>query len=423
MSNAAVKHRYLQRLSNLRQLMAERELPALLITQKENIRYLCGFSGSTGLLLVTAKHAILATDFRYWQQADRQIAGMGYGIGDSVEDESRLIAERISFSGFTVYHCVGRLFAALPQLLRMVSGCYSDSSASDGVAAAVAVATAVSSTATAFERGCIGFESNAITVAQLDELRAILPRVTWMKASGLVEQLRAVKDDDVIVLLRKAIQIAEAGFQHLLQVIRSGMSERQVAWELEGYLRSHGAESLAFETIVASGPNSAMSHHRAGERLLEVGEPIMIDWGVVVNGYCSDKTRTIVLGKDGWSDDYGDAPPRFCEIYNIVAKAQQHAISNIKVGMSGAAAHALAYDIIATAGFGEYFGHSLGHGIGLGIHEDPRLSPLAERSKLPLGAVFTIEPGIYIPGWGGVRIEDMVVLREHGVELLTSSGS
>ncbi|HID96168.1 MAG TPA: peptidase M24 family protein, partial [Candidatus Latescibacteria bacterium] len=193
--------------------------------------------------------------------------------------------------------------------------------------------------------------------------------------------------------------------------IEPGMTEKEVAWELESFMRTHGAEKAAFDLIVASGPNGALPHVTASERAIRAGEPIVMDLGCVVEGYHSDMTRTICLGQP-------DA--RFREIYQLVLSAQLAAEEAIRPGMTGREADAIARRIIEEAGYGEQFGHGLGHGVGLAIHEKPTLGKLSEDVLEP-GMVFTVEPGIYIPGWGGVRIEDMVVLREDGVEVLTQA--
>jgi Xaa-Pro aminopeptidase len=346
-----------QRLNEVRRLMEEKNLPALLVSQAENRRYLSGFTGDAGTLLITPQRAILSTDFRYWEQAEKQAPT------------------------FEIQRGKGRVQDMLMGLIEAAG-----------------------------RPTRIAFESNTVTVAQLDEMQSALPDIEWIKTSGLVEQVRRVKDATEIALLQKAIALAEEGYAYLLKVIKPGMTERQAAWELEAYLRTHGADGLGFDTIIASGPNGAMAHHEPGERALREGEPIIIDWGARLDGYRSDMTRTIV---------FGEPDAKFREIYDIVLRAEETAIRQIKAGMTGQAADALARDIIVASGYGEQFGHSLGHGVGLATHEGPRVSYLAVEEILPVGAVVTIEPGIYLPDWGGVRIEDMVVLEEGGARVLT----
>jgi Xaa-Pro aminopeptidase len=190
------------------------------------------------------------------------------------------------------------------------------------------------------------------------------------------------------------------------------MTEQQVAWELESYMRTHGASAVSFEPIVASGPNSARPHARPTDRILQTGEPITMDFGCVVDGYCSDLTRTVCLGQP--NDD------QYLTVWNTVLKAQETAEQGAKAGMTGEAVDKLARDVIKEAGFGDYFGHGLGHGVGLAIHEGPRYS-FTYPHEVPAGAIVTVEPGIYIPGWGGVRIEDMVLVKNGSLEILTTA--
>lgn len=345
------------RLAEVRRLMKAHKLPALLVSQDQNRRYLSGFKGSAGSLLITQQHAILSTDFRYWEQATQQAPD------------------------FTVYQAKGRAQDFLPGLIEAAGS-----------------------------PKRIGFESGTITVAQFEIMKAALPKVKWVKTNGLIEQVRWVKDADEIAQTRRAIDLAEAAFAEVTARLEPGMTEAQIAWELEVHMRTHGATGLAFDTIVASGPNAALPHYHAGQRPIREGEPITIDWGAELDGYRSDLTRTIVLGEP-------DA--KFREVYDIVLKAQLNAINNIKANITGKEADAFARDIIVAAGYGEYFGHSLGHGVGLATHEGPRASWLAEEERLPIGALITVEPGIYIPEWGGVRIEDMIVVKDDGVEVLS----
>ena len=191
------------------------------------------------------------------------------------------------------------------------------------------------------------------------------------------------------------------------------MTERELAWIIESTMRTHGAEATAFELIVCGGPNSARPHARATDRPLQPGEPIIIDMGARVAGYCADLTRTFCLGQPA-------DPDRFWEVYHTVLRAQVAAETALRPGLTGQQGDAVARDLIAAAGYGEYFGHGLGHGVGLAIHEEPRLSRI-HAAPLMAGAVLTVEPGIYLPGWGGVRIEDVVLVTEKGVEVLTQA--
>jgi Xaa-Pro aminopeptidase len=257
----------------------------------------------------------------------------------------------------------------------------------------------------------IGFESAAVSVDQFQTWTRANANVTWVATKDVVESIRIVKDESEVSAIRAAAALADSGFDYLCGVLKPGMTEREAAWELEVYLRTHGVEALAFETIVASGPNGAMAHHRAGDRVIQHGEPIVVDFGCVVDGYCSDMTRTISLGR---------ADAKYDEVYEVVRRAQQSALDGVHAGSTGIEADALARESIGAAGYGDYFGHGLGHGVGLAIHEAPRASKLAKEA-LPAGATLTIEPGVYLPGWGGVRIEDLVVVRDDGVEILSQA--
>ena len=344
------------RLEKVRQIMKDQDLPALLITQDNNRRYLSGFTGDAGFLVITPQQAILSTDSRFWEQAAGQT------------------------SGYQIYRAKGRV-------REMMAGAFE----------------------AAGNPKRIGFEIDQVTVSTFDMMQSAFTNVDWIKTSGLIEKVRVVKDADELASIQKAIDLAEEGFLHLMKHIRVGMTELEAAWILEVYLREHGSEGLGFDSIIASGPNGAMAHHEPGSRVIQSGEPIIIDWGARVDGYRSDNTRTIALGD-------GDA--KYHEIYNIVKQAEEIAIAKIKGGMTGKEADTLSRDIIVAAGYGDNFGHSLGHGVGLAIHEEPRLSQLSD-DALPSGAVVTIEPAIYIPGWGGIRLEDMVLLEDDGAKLLT----
>jgi Xaa-Pro aminopeptidase len=344
------------RLEQVRKLMKAQDLPALMITQDNNRRYLTGFTGDAGFLIITPQQAILSTDFRYWEQAEQQV------------------------SIYEIHHGKGRIAEWATSAFEMANN-----------------------------PKRIGIESDQVTVARFDLLQSSFAGIEWIKTSGLIEQLRAIKDADELASIQKAIELAEEGFLHLMKQIKPGLTELEAAWILEVYLREHGSEGLGFESIIASGPNGAMAHHEPGQRVIQKNEPIIIDWGARVDGYRSDNTRTIVLGD-------GDA--KYHEVYNVVNQAEGIAVTKIRGGMTGKAADALSRDIIVAAGYGDNFGHSLGHGVGLAIHEEPRLSQLNE-DVLPSGSVVTIEPAIYIPGWGGVRLEDMVLLQDGGAKLLT----
>jgi Xaa-Pro aminopeptidase len=351
------------RLAALRAALHERELAAVLITAAPNRRYLSGFSGSAGALLITADHAILFTDFRYLSRAAQEAPGW----------EIRQIG------GETPLHKA--LVVAANELRLYQIGCEAQH---------MSVA-----------------QHRALTEKIADVEDEIKPEL--LPVEHLVEPLREVKDDAELTILRRAIAITDEAIEAVLPVLTSEHTERQAAWLLEVALRERGAEAVSFPIIVAAGRNAALPHAEAGDALLGSGQPIIIDMGARYAGYHADLTRTIVLG---------EPDERFWHIYNLVLEAQQRAIAAIRPGMSGPDADALARDYLDAAGFGEAFGHSLGHGVGLDIHEGPGLARTST-SEVRVGNVFSVEPGIYLDDWGGVRIEDLALLHEHGCEVLS----
>jgi len=229
--------------------------------------------------------------------------------------------------------------------------------------------------------------------------------------NGLVESLRAIKEPEEVELITKAVEISDSAVEHIKDVIHVGMSEKEVAWEIEQFMRERGSQSLPFGVIVASGPNAALPHAKPSSRTIQYGEPIIVDIGAKVNGYCSDLTRTICLGTPDNT---------FNKIYDIVLGTQLTAMATIKEGMTGEEADSLARVVIEEASYGEAFGHGLGHGIGLAPHEWPRLGPNSSENLVD-GMVFTIEPGIYLTGWGGVRIEDVVIMENGRIRVITKA--
>ena len=348
----------LNRLSRLRPIIAQQGLDALLVSKTENCRYLSGFSGE-GHLLISPDRALLATDFRYLEQAKNEAPN------------------------FTITRIKGDLAHWLPAL------------------------------ATEFGWHKLGFEANTLTFATCSQLNRRIAaeqiNLELIPTTKLVEDLRLVKEEGELKLITKAVEMTEAAFRRAKSSIRPGITEKQAAWEIEKSLREGGSDGIAFDVIVASGPNSALPHCRPTERVICAGEPVIIDMGAKLNGYCSDFTRTICFGK---------ATQTLIEIYNIVLKAQLSAIGGIRTGMKAGEVDRLAREVIEQAGYGDAFGHGLGHGIGLETHESPALGP-ASPDLLADGMVFTVEPAIYLPGWGGVRIEDMVSLKGGEVRVLT----
>ena len=329
-------------------------LGALLVTHPPNVRYLSGFTGSAGFLLVTTQHATLVTDFRYATQAPDEAPGVDVQV------------ERVN-----LWDRLGRLLAQAPV-------------------------------------DTLGIEGAVLTVRDAERVGG-LTRARITPAPELVERLRASKSPEEVATIRAAADLAHEALAEILPGVRAGRREIDIASELEAALRRRGSEWHPFPTIVASGPRAALPHARSSEREVRSGEFVLIDFGAQVDGYCSDITRTVAVGR---ADD------RQRTIYSLVAEAQLRARTHVRAGLPGRDADALARDVIAARGFGDAFGHSLGHGIGLEVHEAPRLARTAE-GVLAEGAVVTIEPGVYRPGWGGVRIEDDVVLGADGPEILT----
>lgn len=346
-----------QRLSSVQADLARHALAALVVSHANNRRYLTGFTGSAGLLVVMPDTAYLLADSRYYEQAAREAP--------------HVVLERAGYE-------------TLPRLADVLAR---------------------------HDARKVGFEAGAVTVQQLKEMREKVPGVEWMATTGIVERHRTIKAPDEIDAIRRAIDISDRAMAHAWEVVRPGMTEADLAWALEVYMREHGADGMAFDIIVGAGENGALPHHRAGQRVIHAGEPIVVDMGARLGGYHSDITRTFCIGEA--------RDPDYARVYDIVDAANRAAIAGARPGMTGKEVDALGRDVIVAAGFGEQFGHSLGHGVGLDVHEGPRVGFLSADAKLEAGMVFTVEPGIYLPGRFGVRIEDIVVLREDGAEVLT----
>jgi Xaa-Pro aminopeptidase len=269
-----------------------------------------------------------------------------------------------------------------------------------------------------FQVGRLGFETSGLTFGQYQRLTQAATEaglaVEWVPTEGLVEGLREVKIAEEVAAVRHALALTEEVLAEVAALLIPGLSERQVAWEIERRLREEGTAALAFPPIVAAGQNSARPHHHPGDYQIKEQEPIIIDMGARVEGYCADLTRTVILG---------EPTERFREIYAIVRQAQARAEAGLQAGMESLTGDNLARDIIVQAGYGEAFGHSLGHGVGLAVHEAPSLSPVKERSTvLKAGSIITVEPGIYLSGWGGVRLEDMALIETGRAEVLNRLG-
>ncbi|KEQ25870.1 M24 family metallopeptidase [Paenibacillus tyrfis] len=346
-----------QRIGRLRSLLEQKGLPALLITNATNRKYMTGFTGSAGYVLITADRAVLLTDFRYVTQASEQAAG--YEI---VEHGPKVVE-------------------SIHDLLRKW-----------GIAK-------------------LGFEQTDLSYGTYSNYAEALGGIEFVPTGGLVELLRMIKDDGEIAVMQQAADLADRAFVHVLGLLKSGVKELDISLEIEMFVRKHGATSTSFETIVASGERSALPHGKASDKIIGTGEFVTLDFGAYYKSYCSDITRTVIVGTP--TDKHRD-------IYKIVLEAQMEALERIKPGMTGKEADAVARDTIKRYGYGDHFGHGTGHGLGMEVHEAPRLSVQGDVVLAP-GMVVTVEPGIYLPGFGGVRIEDDIVITETGNRRLTQS--
>lgn len=353
---ASVIH-HKNRIASLRKRMAGEHLDYLLITAAPQLQYLVGYTGSNGLLLLSQRTSEFFTDGRYREQAKKEVKGAKIAI------------------------IPGDLIANLPKIPALDNG-----------------------------RPRVGIETALITEKTGKRLRDLLPRSLFVPLDDFVSPLMQVKDAGEIASIKRAARIAEDAFGDLLPLIRPGVRERDLAAELEYRMTRAGSEHPAFETIVASGHRSALPHGRASEKRVKRGEFITFDWGATVDGYVSDITRTVVLGK---------ATARQERVYNLVLKSHDAAIAKARPGMKCADLDKVARNVIARGGYAKQFDHSLGHGIGLVIHEPPGLS-VRSTAVLQTGMVVTIEPGIYIAGWGGVRIEDDILIRPGKAQVITS---
>ena len=349
------------RIFKLRQKLLGEKIEAILVSQPDNLYYLSGCEGLEGYLLVTGQEAIIVTDFRYVEQAERQSPHC------------------------SIFRISGKIAEWFPRLF------------------------------TGLNIKQMGFESKHLSVANHNQISEILKTaqlpINLVPVDGLVDLLRTFKEPEEIEFIQQAVRITDSVFKQVKAILRTGMTEKQLAWEIEKFQRENGSQPVPFELIVAAGPNSALPHAKPSDYVIKAGDPIVIDIGAKYHYYGSDLTRTFCVGEK-------DAT--FRKVYEAVLKAQQAAIAQIKPGMTGSEADSIARSIIAQAGYGAAFGHSLGHGIGLVTHEKPTVGPNSAEI-LTNGMVFTIEPGIYISGWGGVRIEDDVVIENDKLRVLSSA--
>ena len=338
-----------------RKILDARHLDGILFVSLENIRYLCGFTGSDGALVITRKKSFFLTDSRYWTQADEEVEG------------SQIVHYKKKMEG---------IFSLLSDLrLRK-----------------------------------IGFESAALPFLAFQFLsEKLADGAKLVPLEDEIKNLRAVKDAQELTLIRKAIDISSNAFLHVTEILKEGVAEREVAQEMEFFMKRSGADGLGFDIIIASGKRSALPHGKASGKRIEKGDFVLIDFGSGFQGYHSDQTRTVICGNPSLEQQ---------KIYQIVKEAHDKAIEKVRPAIPIAEVDGAARDHIRRKGYGEYFGHGTGHGIGLAVHEDPAVNS-ENKGPVQEGMVFTIEPGIYLPDHGGVRIEDMVLVTRHGAEVLT----
>ena len=346
---------YESRISYLRDKISESDIDTLFISNKDNIRYYSGFTGTFAFLLISKEKSIIITDSRYTLRAEEE--SPDYEIyqlksGDNwIENSTNITKTKI-----------------------------------------------------------IGYEGDHVSVNLLNQLKKRAEKINeWKDFSEKITLGRIIKSEEEVRILQETINISDSAFNTVSKKINIGMTEKDVAWEMEKEMRELGAESPSFDTIVASGINGSKPHHSPTDKLINNNEAITIDMGAKYKGYCSDLTRTIFIG---------EPDEKFKKIYTTVLRAQLISMETAQPGMTGEEIDKIARDIIAAEGYGEYFGHSLGHGVGVEIHENPGVGPNSKNSIKP-GMVYTIEPGIYIENWGGIRIEDMVIMTESGNNLIS----
>ena len=347
----------MSRIEVIRSEFKEHGVDGLLIMSPYNRRYISGFTGSAGVVLLTETDAIFITDFRYVEQAKEQAQGF------SIVQHKAAILEEV---------------AKQAEKLQIKK---------------------------------LGFEQSYVTYEQFQQLQKTVESQELVPVTGLVEGVRLIKDASEIQLIQDAADIADAAFKHITSFIRPGLTELEVSNELEFFMRKQGAQSSSFDTIVASGYRSALPHGVASGKLIESGELVTLDYGAYYNGYCSDITRTLAVGQIN---------DELTNIYETVLEAQLRGMNGIKAGITGKEADALTRDYITEKGFGENFGHSTGHGLGMEVHEGPALSFKSDTVLRP-GMIVTVEPGIYVHGVGGTRIEDDILITAEGNRSFTSS--
>ena len=355
---------YSKRIKELQSKLRRKKIDALLVSQPENRRYLSGYRGgdhgigeTSGVLIIPSSGKIyLLTDFRYKLQAKKDVP----------------------WATVLLYK---------KGLLKLLSKLLPDLKVKN-----------------------LGFESHYTLHSFAKEMQANLvkKRIKLTPTTGLIEKMRIIKDEDEIDIIRASVHLNEKVFQEIFPLISEMQSERETALAIEALMHRKGAESTSFDSIIASGKNGALPHAVPGNSSIKPNKSLTVDMGLILDGYCSDMTRNFVPGK---------ATKKYIKLHRLVRKAQLAGMAEVRAGVKGKDVDKAARSIIAAAGYGSYFGHGLGHGVGLAVHEEPRLSPLAGK-KLQEGMIVTVEPGIYIPGWGGIRLENMLVVRKNGSEIL-----
>jgi Xaa-Pro aminopeptidase len=346
---------YEKRLKSALKILESTHLDGILLIGLENIRYLCGFTGSDGAFILTQKESFFLTDSRYWTQAEEEVK------------DSKILHYHKKIDG---------IVSLLSDLkLREVG----------------------------FESAALTFSIHRSLLKRLDHEIKLIP------LEDEIKNLRAVKDEQELAFIRTAIDISSKAFEHMMGIAKEGVSEREIAFEMESFMKRNGAQALAFDLIVASGKRSALPHGKASDKRIEKGDFILIDFGSMFHGYYCDQTRTLICGRPSSEQE---------KVYRVVKEAHDRAIEKIRPGIPLQEVDGAAREHIQKCGYGEYFGHGTGHGIGLAVHEDPTVSK-ENKDLVQDGVVFTVEPGIYVPDWGGVRIEDMVRVTSRGAEALT----
>jgi Xaa-Pro aminopeptidase len=346
-----------KRLLKLREEMGTDNIDAVLVSKRENYVYMSGFTGTAAVLLITVREALLITDFRYIEQASEQAT----------------LYEIVQYSG-NLQDAIGNLLIN-KNIKRL------------------------------------GFESANTTYDKYNEFKTKFHNIELVPVYNLIEKLRIIKETEEIEIIKAAVKIADEAFTYILGFIKPGIMEIEIAAEIEYFMKKHGAKGASFEIIAASGLRSSMPHGTATQKKVCLGDVITLDFGAIFDEYCSDITRTVFLG---------NPEAELIKIYNIVLEAQKVALEGAIAGLQGKEIDSIARNVIDEYGFGKYFGHGLGHGVGLEIHEEPRLSPTGN-TVLKNGMAVTVEPGIYVGGIGGVRIEDMIIINGRAPIILTNS--